>query len=176
MSGNDATFPEGPYDLVFANLVVHRIHDKEALFRRVYENLKPGGRFAFSTANGNPVWPPIANDCMSELFWPDFIATHHSKRSFLKCYQYQELAASHGFDVMSMEEKEEPGIQVENVNDLVEFFFGLLQGELDRGSISEQALKACRDNCKYDDVLRSEAELHLKVMKLLYIIMTKPQT
>ena len=67
VNGNDATFPEGPYDLVFANQVIHWVADKDALFERVHQSLKPGGRFAFTTDNGVPVWPPVVNDCMSEL-------------------------------------------------------------------------------------------------------------
>ena len=127
VSGNDATFPEGPYDLVFANQVVHWVTDKDALFERVYQSLKSGGRFAFTTDNGVPVWPPVVNDCMSELFYPDFIGNLHCKRSvFLTRGQYQELAVSHGFVVTSMEDKEEPGIQIESVNDLIEFFLGLM--------------------------------------------------
>ncbi len=31
VSGNDASFPEGPYDLVFANFVIHWVSDKDAL-------------------------------------------------------------------------------------------------------------------------------------------------
>ena len=74
LSANDATFPEGPYDLIFANHVVHCIHDKEALFRRVYENLKSGGRFACTSPLTFPAWPPVASKCTSELFGPDFIS------------------------------------------------------------------------------------------------------
>ena len=63
LSGNDATFTEGPYDLVFANHAIHWVADKDALFRRVYQNLKPGGRFAFTTPNGVHVFPPVAKNC-----------------------------------------------------------------------------------------------------------------
>ena len=173
VSANDATFPDGPYDLVFSNQVIHWIHNKEALFRRVYENLKSGGRFAFSTANGTPVWPPVANDCMSELFWPDFITDLHCKRNtFLRCDQYEELAVSCGFEVTSMEDRDVAGVHVENVSDLIEFFFGLLQGDLDRTTISKQDLQVCSD--KYNDIVRSEADCYLKVMKVLHVVFTKP--
>ena len=173
VSGNDATFPEGPYDLVFANQVIHWVTDKDALFGRVYQSLKSGGRFAFTTDNGVPVWPPVVNDCMSELFYPDFIGNLHCKRSvFLTRGQYQELAVSHGFVVTSMEDKEVPGIHIESVNDLIEFFFGLMHGELDRTAINKHVLQVCRE--KYEDSLRREAELYLKVMKVLHVVLTKP--
>ena len=173
VNGSDATFPEGRYDRVFSNQVIHWVADKDALFRRVYQNLKPGGRFAFTTANGVPVWPPVANDCMSELFYPDFIGNLHCKKNvFLTCGQFQDLAVSHGFVVTSMEDKDVPGIHIETVNDLVQFFFGLLQGELDRTAIDEHTIQVCRE--KYENNLRREAELYLKVMKVLHVVLTKP--
>ena len=174
VSGDDATYPEGPYDLVFANQVVHWIHNKEALFRRVYDNLKSGGRFAFITANGAPLnhLPPSANHCMNELFGPDFISKVLCKRmEFLTCDQYQELASSHGFDVTCMEDKDVPGYLTGTVNNLIEFFFALLHGELDREAISEGALKSCKD--KYEDDLLREAKFH-QTVKLLHVVMTKP--
>ena len=176
VSGNDATYPEGPYDLVFANQVIHWIHDKEALFRRVYENLKSGGRFAFTTGNGAPLYefPPSANHCMNELFGPDFIRKVFCKRmEFLTCDQYQELASSHGFDVTCMEVKDRPHVLglTWSVNNLVEYFFGLLHGELDREAINEEALQSCKD--KYEDDLLREAKFH-QTVKMLHVVMTKP--
>ena len=47
------------YDLVFCNAVIHWIRDKSGLFRRVYKILRPGGRFAFTTPDGNPPIPAI---------------------------------------------------------------------------------------------------------------------
>ena len=79
---------------------------------------------------------------------------------------------SHGFAVTSMEDKDVPGIHIETVNDLVDFFFGLLHGELDRTTIRTHALQMCRN--KYEDNLRRQAEQYLKVMKVLHVILTKP--
>ena len=172
VNGNDATFPEGPYDLVFSNQVVHWVADKDALLRRVYESLKSGGRFAFTTADGNPVWPPVASKCMDELVRPDFIGSLCRDRMyFLTCGQYQELAMSHGFIVTSMEDKDVPGFHIESVSDLVEFFFGLLHGELDQAAIDKQAQQTCRE--KYDDDLLREAELY-PTTKILHVVLTKP--
>ena len=172
VSGNDASFPEGPYDLVFANQVVHWVADKDALFGRVYESLKSGGRFAFTTADGNPVWPPVASNCMGELVCPDFISNLCRKRMFfVTCGQYQDLAVSHGFVVTSMEDKDVPGFHIENVSDLIEFFFGLLHGELDREAIGEQIIKDCKE--KYDEDLRREAKLH-QTTRVLHVVVTKP--
>ena len=172
VNGSDATFPEGPYDLVFSNQVIHWVADKDVLLRRVYESLKSGGRFAFTTTNGDPVWPPVARNCVAELFGPGYFEyIHHERMYFLTCGQYQELAASHGFVVASMEDKDVPDLPTESVDDIIVFFFALMQGELDRDTISEETIKNCRE--KYDDDLYREAELHLK-FRLLHVVLTKP--
>ena len=172
VSGNDASFPEGPYDLVFANQVIHWVSEKDALFKRVYQSLKPGGRFAFTTADGGPSpLPPVTKDCVRELFGPNFFENLFGKRMhFLTCDQYQELAVSHGFAVTSMEDKDVSGYDTASVDELVEFFFGMMQGELDQTTIAEHTLQACRE--KYDADLRREAELHLKT-RVLHVVLTK---
>ena len=48
LEANDVTLPEDQYDLVFATYVLHWIQNKTAVFNKVYQNLKPGGRFAFT--------------------------------------------------------------------------------------------------------------------------------
>ena len=174
VSGNDATFPEGPYDLVFANHVIHWVADKDALFGRVYQSLKSGGRFAFTTTDGPPVhaWPPVATKCVGELFGPNYLEYIYEKRlSFLTRGQYQELAVSHGFVVTSLEDKDVSGFPTESVDVLIAFFFGLMHGELDREAIGEQTIKDCRE--KYDDDLRREAELH-QTARVLHVVLTKP--
>ena len=172
MSGDAATFPEGPYDLVFANHVIHWVADKDLLLRRVYQSLKSGGTFAFITDNGNPVSPPVASKCMNELVCPDFIGKLCCERMFfLTSEQYQELAVFHGFVVTSMEDKDVPGFPIESVNDLIEFFFGLLHGEFDREAIGKEALQACRE--KYDAELLKEAEL-CPTARMLHVVLTKP--
>ena len=172
LNGDDATFPEGLYDLVFANQVIHWVTDKDALFGRVYQSLKSGGRFAFTTGNGDPVWPPVARDCIAELFGPGYLEYIYSKRTFfLTCGQYQELAMSHGFIVTSMEDKDVSGICAKSVDDLIAFFFGVMHGELDRDAISEQTIKNCRE--EYDNDLYQEAELHL-TNRVLHAVLAKP--
>ena len=172
VSGNDASFPEGPYDLVFANHVIHWVSDKNALFERVYQSLKPGGRFAFTTANGVPAFPPVAKGCVGELFGPDFLEhLYHRRILFLTCAQYQELAVSHGFAVTSMEDRLLSSIPTGSVAHLVNFFFGLLHGELDQEAISKEAIENCKE--KYDGDLRKEAE-HCQTEKILHVILTKP--
>ena len=174
MNGNDATFPEGPYDLVFANQVIHWVTEKDALFGRVYQSLKSGGRFAFTTTDGSPVhaWPPVATKCVGELFGPDHLEYVFEKRlSLFTRDQYQELAVSNGFVVTSMEDKDVSSLPIGSVDVLIAFFFGLLHGELDREAIGEQTIKDCKE--KYDDDLREEAERH-QTTRVLHVVLTKP--
>ena len=48
---DNKTFPLGQYDIIFYNTVIHWISDKEALLNRLFQNLRPGGHFAFTTSN-----------------------------------------------------------------------------------------------------------------------------
>lgn len=40
------TFPEDQYDLIYCQYVTDLVRNKESMYKRVYENLKPGGKFA----------------------------------------------------------------------------------------------------------------------------------
>ena len=90
---------------------------------------------------------------------------------FLTSDQYQELATSHGFLFTSMEDKDVPNINIGSVNGIIDFLFGLLHGELDQETISEQVVKSCKD--KYEDDLHTKANLYPTV-KMLHVVMTKP--
>ncbi len=50
LEGSSEDFPEGPYDLVFSNHVMHWVEEKESAFRNVYKNLRAGGLFALNSA------------------------------------------------------------------------------------------------------------------------------
>ena len=169
-------FPDGLYDLIFANYVIHWVADKNALFGLVYQSLKSGGRFAFTTRNGSPLhaWPTVANKCVTELFGPHYLEyIYHKRISYLTCGQYQELAVSHGFVVTSVEDKDVSGFRTESVDILIAFFglIDLMHGQLDQEAISKQTIKDCRE--KYDDDLRKEAELH-QTTRVLHVVLTKP--
>ena len=55
--GNDQTFLEDQYDVVFLNHVHPRVECKEKAFERIYQNLHTEGRFAFLTFDGTPTFP-----------------------------------------------------------------------------------------------------------------------
>ena len=47
VEANDVSLPKDQYDLVFSNYVLHWIENKAAVLKKVHQNLKPGGQFAF---------------------------------------------------------------------------------------------------------------------------------
>ena len=67
LEGNGEEFSGGPYDAVFANLVMHWINDKEAVFQNVFRHLKMNGQFLF---NASDTIPPIFNQ-LDALIGPD---------------------------------------------------------------------------------------------------------
>ena len=53
VNGSSEDIPSGPYDVIFSNLVMHWIEDKESTFRNVCDNLRVGGKFAFLCGGKN---------------------------------------------------------------------------------------------------------------------------
>lgn len=58
LEGSSDSFPGGPYDIVFSNQVMHWVSDKEAAFRKIYNNMKIGGMFGLVCAveNTSNIW------------------------------------------------------------------------------------------------------------------------
>ena len=54
LEGDSENFPEDQYDIVFSIYVFHRIKDKEATFKKVSQNMRPGGKFGFTHPERNP--------------------------------------------------------------------------------------------------------------------------
>ena len=88
-AGNSDNFPSGSYDVIFANHVLHWIQDKESAFKKVYENLKVGGKFAFLC----PSEPP-QNKCF-ELLNPKI----GESLFYWKATEYESLARECGFEI-----------------------------------------------------------------------------
>lgn len=80
------SFPEGNYDVVFANQVVQWIKSKENLFQKVFNNLKIGGYFAF-------LCPADSGDGFFELLNPNI----SDKLYYWSSEQYKALALKCGF-------------------------------------------------------------------------------
>ena len=99
LEANDVTLPEDQYDLVFANYVLQWIEDKFVVLSKIYQNLKPGGRFAF-----------IVPECRPPIFeqMDNFMGTEMAEKmkqdyQCLSASEYTHLATTVGFKVISSE-------------------------------------------------------------------------
>ena len=70
---DDKTFPPGHYDFIFSNIMIHWISDEKTILKQVYQNLRPKGHFAFTTANGHLPIPEIGKMLFNQLVGPDFL-------------------------------------------------------------------------------------------------------
>jgi len=57
--------PEAPFDLVFSNYVIHKLHNKEQLIKTAYDNLKNGGRLFIHTFDESD---PISKNGLNKEF------------------------------------------------------------------------------------------------------------
>lgn len=60
--GSSDDIPNGPYDLIFSNHVLHWIEDKRSAIKNIYGSLKEGGKFAFTCcteADSFSIWGMI---------------------------------------------------------------------------------------------------------------------
>ena len=95
IEASGTTFPEGQYDLVFANYVIHWVDNKAALFNRVYENLKPGGRFASIVPEHQSA---VMNDVV-DLMCDEMAKEMNRDYHWMLTSEYNHLATAVGFNV-----------------------------------------------------------------------------
>lgn len=94
MKGSDEYFPEDQYDVVFSNYVLHWIKDKASTFKKVHQNLKPGGRFAFTVPDGIPSLQ------LCDLMGPDISRQIQEETNyFIPLEEYEMMAKQYEFSV-----------------------------------------------------------------------------
>ena len=111
------TFPEGQYDLVFANYVLHWVDNKVALLNRVYENLKPGGRFAFIVPEHQSAVMNDMVDLMGEEMAEEMNRAYH----WMLASEYTDLATAVGFNV-TFSEVQKKRFHFTNVDNFLKWF------------------------------------------------------
>ena len=166
--GNDQTFPEDQYDVVFMSCVIHWVVDKEALYKRVYDNLRPGGSFAFSTNNGNHEILPVTKRLfdlvlpsvrfLEDIYWKNY--------HLVKTDVYEELQKSTAF-VSHVAEIEPMYAYCENADECIDWFFGVLQGDMDLSSLDQQALQAFKKD--HDEEVRNNP----MPFNMLFVVLKK---
>ena len=101
IEANDVSLPEDQYDLVFSNYVLHWIENKSAVLKKVLQNLKPGGQFAFIVPEHQP---PIIEQMDHTMVGPEMMQGFH----WMSAPEYNHLATSIGFRVTSSETEVKP--------------------------------------------------------------------
>ena len=145
--GDDQSFPGVEYALIVSNHVIHWIKNKEALFTRLYNKLAAGGQFAFATKDGTPEFPPnsIMKRALDDLVSPDFVDTLLKKKwSFQNTIGYQKLAEFAGFEITSAV-VETSYYQWTSVDDVLNFFAAISQGDINRDSINQKTLQEFKE-------------------------------
>lgn len=171
IEADDKTFPEGQYDLVFANIVLHWIKDKKSLFERVYRNLKKGGRFAFVIFNGAPAQNhEVVKRIFEELVSPDFFHTLFTTKLFgMTLSEYENLAVSAGF-VKMCAESEHICEKWKNLDDCVyKWFSELHTGAFDPEKFDAEKMQKLKEEYGDGEIVYDEPN-----QSLLYMIFVKP--
>ena len=95
VEGRAESLPEGLYDVVFSNYVLHWIEDKKAVFERMYRSLKVGGRFGIVAMLG----PPVVLRQLRLLMDPTHSSALAERLYYVPRETYEQLALSCGFSV-----------------------------------------------------------------------------
>lgn len=137
VAGSDQTFPEDQYDIVVSTDVIHWIKDKEATLKRIYNNLRPGGKFGFTTsANGVP-------DILAEILHLCGPEATNAVLGSIFCEPgrfYEELATEIGFEATIIETKDRECV-LPSIDDFIDLFFSVHKGKFDRYSPSLEGLR-----------------------------------
>ena len=145
IQADDQTFPPGQYDVIFSNAVIHWIHDKETLFKRVYDNLCPGGCFAFNTPDSSFPIPEIGKLFFDKLVRPGFLHSfYYEKMTYLNESQCQKLASNLGFTKVSTSVTN-TNLQWSSIDSYIEAMYGWSGGEFDPTKFEEGKLEILKE-------------------------------
>ena len=170
IQADDQTFLAGQYDLIFSNIVIHWIHDKRALYKRVYENLRPGGCFVFTTANGFLPVPEIGKKLFNELVGPNFLPWMlNEKMVFWNASEYKTLASDIGFRQISMTAST-ANPKWRNLDDYIDSMYGWFQGEFDPTQFDGDTLQKLKSKHGTGSITQSEP------IGILHAVLTKPRS
>ena len=142
LQADSETFPVVQYDIVYCNYVIHWVKDKEGLFRRVYDNLRPDGVFAFVTVDGGTEKVEIMYKIFNTFLGPEFISRFEREVQFLSGDEYKKLARTAGFELkfMTVRIKE---LRWPNVDAFIDTMYGWSGGAFD-SSTWDQVKKSFR--------------------------------
>ena len=166
IQADDKTFPPGQYDVIFCNTVIHWISDKEALMKQVHQNLRPGGRFAFTTTNGVLSVPEIGKKVFDNLVGPDFLDWMlNEKAVHLESSEFKSLATDAGFRLTSTTVLPNY-LRWNNLDEYIDAVYGWFQGEFDPTEFDQEKFREIKKEYGNGPVIQSEP------VQVLYAILT----
>ena len=167
IQADDKTFPPGEYDIIFSNLVIHWINDKESVFKRVYANLHPGGLFVFTAPSGVHPVPEVGKKIFSTLIGPDFLHTMlNEKLKFVDEREYKVLGNRAGFAQISIQNVDYFP-EWKNLDNYIDSMHGCFQGEFDPTQFDQDILQGIRREYGEGPITQSEP------IKFVHAILTK---
>jgi ubiquinone/menaquinone biosynthesis C-methylase UbiE len=165
---DDKTFPPGEYDVIFSNLVIHWIDDKEALFNRVYANLRPGGCFVFCTPNDCYPIPEIGKNLFSTMINPNFLHEMlNRKMKFLNEMEYEAMGDAIGFSPISVKTIDHFP-KWKNLDEYIDSMHGWFHGGFDPTRFDQDTLQAIKKEYGEGPIAQP------KPITLVHAILTKP--
>ena len=166
---DDKTFPTArQYDLVFCNVAVHWISDKSGLYKRVYDCLRPGGRFAFTTPDGSLPIPTIGKKLFDELLGPEFLHRLNSEvEVYLTADVYKSMASTTGFEITSVTTQNSRP-QWRNLDHYITAMHGWFGGEFDPAQFDSDALQLLKREYGDGPVVQTDP------IKNLVVVLIKP--
>ena len=169
IQADDKTFSSGQYDVIFCNTVIHWIRDKKAAMKRIYEHLRSGGCFAFTTADGVLPVAEIGKKIFNKLVGPNFVEwIFKEKLMLLKMSEYKSLASDADFIQISMTIHPEYPIW-KNLDEYVDAMYGWFQGGFNPAKFDQETYQEIKSNYGNGPVTLSEPINHF------YAIFTKPK-
>ena len=166
---DNKTFPvTEKYDLVYCNATIHWVKDKKSLYKRVYDSLRPGGRFAFTTPDGGLPIPAIGRKLFDKLIGPEFLYQMHNKVNiYLTADDYRSMASSTKFEVTSVT-TENLNPHWRNLDHYIDAMHGWFGGEFDPAQFDSVTLQQLKREYGDGPVLLTDP------IKKLEVVLTKP--
>ena len=162
LAANDVTLPEDQYDLVFTNYVLHWVENKATLLNKVYQNLKPGGRFASTV----PLYHPPIFQKMDNLIGPEMVNKMQQALWYMPATAFNHLAATIGFKMISCEVENRP-LNFANIEDLLKWYLGSTEGQFNPEKIDPASLEAFKQPF-------GDGPVENNFLQVMTIILSKP--
>jgi len=168
--GSAANFPgigSKSYDIIFCNLVLHWISDKEQVFKSMFDSLKVGGRIAIQYGDDPP---PFLFKAFKELSPPE-----NAERIF-QMFQYEWKAKNDqscslaGFEIVSSYETLGGQFVFENTEELLKWLWSTTLGVFDPSLVTKERLQ--RYLASYTNEDGKTACLDLRGVRRIYYLPT----